>query len=230
LGLSDAQRAACVARGCTEADRLEARGLLLRSVRCTPPGADFLRNAYLRLAGLVYSLATGLELGGALAVGGRQELSGAEAALMRALLERAEAAQGATLAVHRIRLAARSAGSSSAGDDAIHGILRGYDGALRAGWTCEGCGKRGAQQRCDRCSTVFCSDACFEAAWKERPGVAPHKRGCRLLARARAQVLEMAQHGGQREALDADLEQALGKTWRLLHPTSAVHTELPHLD
>ena len=68
------QRAACVVRGGTEAARLEARGLLLRSVRCTPPGADFLRNAYLRLSGLVYTLATGLELGGALAVGGRQEL------------------------------------------------------------------------------------------------------------------------------------------------------------
>ena len=237
------KRAAVVSRGETLAARLEARALLLRAVRCTPPGAEFLCNAYLRLAGLVYTLATGKELGGALApslLGGaegggggggaaRRELSGAEGALLTALLARAEAARGSVLGLHRATLARRGAGAGS--DEGVTAILRGYAAALGGeGRACEGCGRARAGERCERCASPFCSAACFEAAWRARPGVAPHKAGCRLLARARAQVLEMAEYGSRREALDEDLAAALGREWRLLHPCSAVHREVPHLD
>ena len=179
----------------------KARAALLGAARLLPPGSALLRNVYLRLACLVVMAAGGSPTAPSPGRFGCA-LSGAEAGLFAHWLGKARGARATVLAAHAARW--RPSGDR-AENDQLAELLHAHEAAITSArvCTCAACRKQCAAQRCARCLTIYCSEACQKAAW------GAHKGACKLLARAAAQMREMGEQGG-REALDEDVRAFLG--------------------
>jgi hypothetical protein len=194
----------------------EARACLLHSARVTPPGAPHLRNVYLRLAAVVveFSLPDGGLCGAPLP----PNFSGVELALLRELVDRAEAARAALLDVYLLRL---GPSRERPGDPALTEILKRYG---ETGLRCAKCTKRGSRSCCSKCGTVYCGAECQAAHWRD--AALPHKASCAFLAKAKKSILQLCEYQSEVAELRGDVLAALGPSWRLLPKGPGAEPEL----